>query len=475
MPRPPREVAGLVRAAGERFVEKSRAWLSGQHLKVLSAIERCRTAALGGHLDECSEGGHSTGLSYNSCRQRHCPKCPANTRQRWLEARRRELLPLRYRHAVFTRPRQLAALALQNKRVVDSLLFRSRAETLLQVARDPQRLGAEIGFFSVLHTGNQKLDHHAHVHWVVAAGGLSADHRRWVTPRYDNFFLPQDVLAEVFRGKFTAALPQAFVAGRLGFQGRLKPLAQRRAFAAFRRTLFRNKWVGDLRPPFGGPPAGVALPRPLHPPRRDLQPSSGVLHRRSAHFPLAGCGSRQPAAIDDARRGRVSAALLAPPVAAPLRAHSLLRLAGSSLPRPAAASVPTAAGLPATISDHNEWHNRTISQGLELSLVWRADAGRRRSQPGAAPAAFAATISRRRLMPPYTPAPQRGLLRPEPPSCASPTRCRAFLALRMLWQDQNHSLPRVITAPRGTAQPLCRPRTALDLPSGLLAEPIQNA
>ena len=182
MPRPPLEVADLVRAAGERFIEKSRAWLSGQHLKVLSAIERCRTAALGGHFDECTDCGHRPPISYNSCRNRHCPKCQANTRERWLEARRKELLPVRYLHAVFTLPRELAALAFENKRVIYSLLFRSSAETLLKVARDPKRLGAEIGFFSVLHTWNQKLDHHAHVHSVVAAGGLSADHRRWVTP-----------------------------------------------------------------------------------------------------------------------------------------------------------------------------------------------------------------------------------------------------------------------------------------------------
>ncbi len=144
-------------------------------------------------------------------------------------------------------------VAEQNKRVVYSLLLRTSAETLLEVARDPQRLGAEIGFFSVLHTWNQKLQHHSHVHCVLAAGGLSPSHSRWIEPRYDNFFLPKDVLAEVFGGKFVDALRQAFAQGRLGFYGQLRSLSQPRAFSTFLRTLFRNKWVVYLKPPFGGP------------------------------------------------------------------------------------------------------------------------------------------------------------------------------------------------------------------------------
>ena len=253
MERPSLELADLVRAAGERFVEESRGWLSGQHLKVLSAIERCRTAALGGHLDECSDCGHRSPISYNSCRDRHCPKCQANTRQAWLEARHKELLPVRYLHSVFTIPHELSPLALQNKWVIYSLLLRTSAETLLQVARDPKRLGAQIGFFSILHTWNQKIEHHVHVHCVLPGGGLSADHRRWIQPRSENFFLPKHVLAEVFRGKFVDALREAFAEGRLHFYGRLKFLSQPRAFNAFLRTLFRKKWVVEVRPPFGGP------------------------------------------------------------------------------------------------------------------------------------------------------------------------------------------------------------------------------
>ena len=151
MRRPPLEVADLVRAAGDSFIERSRKWITWKHVKVLLAIARCRTAALGGHLDECSRCGHRA-ISYNSCRNRHCPKCQAGACERWLEKRRRELLPTPYVHVVFTLPRHLAPLVLQNKKFIYDLLFRTSAETLLEVARDPQHLGAEIGFFSVLHT-----------------------------------------------------------------------------------------------------------------------------------------------------------------------------------------------------------------------------------------------------------------------------------------------------------------------------------
>src|SRR5258705_129305 len=179
MSRPPLEVADLVQAAGNTFIERSRKWITWKHVKVLLAIARCRTAALGGHLDECTRCGHRA-ISYNSCRNRHCPKCQAGARERWLEKRRRELLPTQYVHVVFTLPRHLAPLVLQNKKLIYDLLFRTSAETLLEMARDPQHLGAEIGFFSVLHTWSQKLDIHPHVHCVVPAGGLSLDHTHWL-------------------------------------------------------------------------------------------------------------------------------------------------------------------------------------------------------------------------------------------------------------------------------------------------------
>ena len=251
MDRPPLEVADLVRAAGDAFVERSRKWITWKHVKVLLAIRRCRTAALGGHLDECTRCGHRA-ISYNSCRNRHCPKCQVGARDRWLAARRQELLPTRYVHVVFTLPRRLAPLVLQNKKVIYDLLFRTSAETLVEIARDPQHLGAEIGFFSVLHTWTQKLELHPHVHCVVPAGGLSADHTQWIKPRYD-FFLPVEVLGAVFRGKFHEALKRAFHDGQLNFHGDLKLLARPKTFAAWLRPLFRKDWVVYSKRPFGGP------------------------------------------------------------------------------------------------------------------------------------------------------------------------------------------------------------------------------
>ncbi len=250
MHRPPLEVADLVRAAGRAFIEQSRRWITWQHIKVLRAIVRCRTAALGGHLDECTNCGYRAAISYNSCRDRHCPKCQANARDRWLEARRLELLPTRYVHVVFTLPHELAPLALQNKKIMYHLLLQTSAETLLEVARDPKHLGAEIGFFSVLHTWNQKLEHHPHAHCVVPAGGLSLDHSLWV-PSHSRFFLPIPVLRRVFRRKFVIALKSNFRQGKLGFYGNLKPLAHPKAFSAWLRTLFRHNWHVYSKRPFG--------------------------------------------------------------------------------------------------------------------------------------------------------------------------------------------------------------------------------
>src|ERR1700730_2715113 len=252
MSRPPLEVADIVRAAGEAFIERNRHWLHWKHIKVLRAIRRCRTAALGGHLDECMRCGHRVPISYNSCRDRHCPKCQTAARDRWIAARQKELLPTRYLHIVFTLPGRLTPLVLQNKKILYDLLFRTSAETLLEIARNPKRLGAEIGFFSVLHTWSQKLNIHPHVHCVLPAGGLSPDHTRWVRSR-ENYFLPKEVLREVFRGKFVDALQQAFQNGQLNFQGDLKLLAQPKTFAAWLRPLYRQDWVVYLKRPFGGP------------------------------------------------------------------------------------------------------------------------------------------------------------------------------------------------------------------------------
>lgn len=245
MKRPPFEVADIIRTVGRSFIEKHRSWLTGLHLKVLSAIERCRTAALGGHRDRCSRCGHTVAISYNSCRNRHCPKCQTNARDKWLAARTGELLPVPYVHVVFTLPHELAPLAFHNKKILYTLLFRTSAATLLEIAADPKHLGAEIGFLSVLHTWGQNLLHHPHVHCVIPAGGLSPDHKKWVHPRYP-FFLPVKVLGRVFRGKFVAGLKRAYQKGDLCLPGSLKPLAQGRTFHSLLRSLFRK--VGSSMP-----------------------------------------------------------------------------------------------------------------------------------------------------------------------------------------------------------------------------------
>jgi len=251
MSQPPFEVADIIRQYGNNFIAKHRSWLTWLHLRVLYAIAVCRTATLGGHLDRCSRCGHEA-ISYCSCRNRHCPKCQTNARDKWLAERSKELLPVSYVHVVFTLPHELSWLALQNKKVVYDLLFRTSAATLLEIAADPKHLGAEIGFLSVLHTWGQNLQIHPHIHCVIPSGGLTLDHQRWIHPRYP-FFLPVKVLGRVFRGKFAAGLKRAFRQGQLVFPGSLQALAGEKAFHAFLRPLFRQDWVVYAKRPFGGP------------------------------------------------------------------------------------------------------------------------------------------------------------------------------------------------------------------------------
>jgi len=251
MTRPLLEVADIVRAQGERFIENNFRWIHSAHRKVLRAIARCRTAALGGHRDQCPRCGYRA-ISFNSCRNRHCPKCQCGARDKWVAARQNELLAVAYVHVVFTLPHQLCQLALQNKRIIYDLLFRASAETLLEVAADSKHLGAQIGFLSVLHTWGQNLLLHPHVHCVIPAGGLSPDQIRWIHPRYP-FFLPVHVLGRVFRGKFVAALKRQFHMGQLTLAGSLQPLQNEKAFRSFLRPLFRQNWVVYSKPPFGGP------------------------------------------------------------------------------------------------------------------------------------------------------------------------------------------------------------------------------
>ena len=251
MKRPPWEVADIIRRAGRRFLDRYQERLTWPQVKVLKAIERCRTAALGGHRDQCDRCGHQA-ISYNSCRNRHCPKCQTNARDKWLAARQQQLLPVDYYHLVFSVPHALVPLMWQNKKVLFKLLFEASAETLLEVAADPKRLGAQIGFLSVLHTWGQTLQPHPHVHCVATGGGLSPDHLRWIRSP-NHFFLPVKVLSRVFRGKFVAGLRRAFRQNKLVFFGACRSMAHEKAFSAFLRTLFREDWVVYAKRPFGGP------------------------------------------------------------------------------------------------------------------------------------------------------------------------------------------------------------------------------
>jgi hypothetical protein len=247
--RPSLEVADIFRQYAESYLTHHSA--SPQQRRVMRDIQACRTAVLGGHVEQCDRCGHQA-ISYNSCRNRHCPKCQGPARARWLDARADELLPVPYFHVVFTLPGILAPLALQNPVGVYDLLLQSVAATLLEVAANPRRLGARIGFLTVLHTWGQNLMHHPHVHCVVPAGGLSPDGTNWVSGRAD-FFLPVRVLSRVFRGKFIGGLKAAFDDGALQFHGRLKPLATAAAMERLLDQSVRNEWVVYVKPPFGGP------------------------------------------------------------------------------------------------------------------------------------------------------------------------------------------------------------------------------
>jgi hypothetical protein len=217
----------------------------------MRAVELCRTAALGGHVERCSHCAHLR-VRYNSCRNRHCPKCQSLARARWLEQRKGELLPVPYFHVVFTLPEPIAALAFQNQKVVYDILFGATAQTLLTIARDPRHLGAQIGFFAILHTWGQNLLFHPHLHCVVAGGGLSADGERWIGCR-PGFFLPVRVLSRLFRRLFLTALQKAFDQRRLQFFSHLQPLNDAQAFATYLQPWRTAEWVVYAKPPFGGP------------------------------------------------------------------------------------------------------------------------------------------------------------------------------------------------------------------------------
>jgi hypothetical protein len=251
MSQPGLEVADVFRRHGPAWRAANTGHLSLAQRRVMTAIEVCRTAALGGHVERCEACAH-TRVAYNSCRNRHCPKCQWSAAERWMEARKAELLPVPYFHVVFTLPAALGAIAYQNKAKVYGLLFKAAAETLTKIAADPRRLGAETGFTAVLHTWGQTLDHHPHIHCIAPGGGLSPDRMRWVNCR-PGFFLPVRVLSRLYRRLFLEGLATLFDAGELSFFGDLSGLADRRAFLSVLASWRKREWVVYAKRPFAGP------------------------------------------------------------------------------------------------------------------------------------------------------------------------------------------------------------------------------
>ena len=251
MTAPALELGDIFRRHGPAYLTRFGASLSREQKQALRAIAVCRTAVLGGYVEQCDQCGYQK-ISYCSCRNRHCPKRHGQARARWLEQRAAELLPVEYFHVVFTVPQLVAPLALQNQRLVYGILFRAASETLLQIAADPRHLGARLGFLAVLHTWGQNLHPHPHLHCVVPGGGLAPDRSRWIACRRQ-FLLPVKLLSRLFWAKFIAYLQTAFRAGKLGFHGELKSLGEKLSFAQWLKRLTATEWVVYAKPPFGGP------------------------------------------------------------------------------------------------------------------------------------------------------------------------------------------------------------------------------
>jgi hypothetical protein len=256
MSRPALEVADIFRDHGPAWQIANAGHLSLNQLKVMSAIERCRTAALGGHVERCEDCSYTT-IAYNSCRNRHCPKCQGGAAKQWLAERAADLLPVPYYHVVFTLPAALCDIAYQNKAAIYDLLFKASAETLLTIAADPKHLGARIGITAVLHSWGSAMTHHPHVHMIVPGGGIALDGSRWLSCR-PGFFLPVRVLSRLFRRLFLKGLTAAHAADRLNFFGEHSALAKRQAFAAYLAPLRNTEWVVYAKRPFGGPEAVLA-------------------------------------------------------------------------------------------------------------------------------------------------------------------------------------------------------------------------
>ena len=253
MSRPTLEVADILRDHGQAWRQANAGHISLGQLKVMSAIERCRTAALGGHVTHCESCEH-TEIAYNSCRNRHCPKCQGAVARKWLAAREAELLPVAYFHVVFTVPGQIADIAYQNKSVIYNLLFKAAAQTLLTIGADSKHLGARLGLTAVLHTWGSAMTHHPHLHCIVPGGGLSLDGQHWVACR-PTFFLPVRVLSRLFRRLFLDKLAQLHADGQLVFFNKLHTLVNPQTFTQFLAPLRNTEWVVDARAPFAGPGA----------------------------------------------------------------------------------------------------------------------------------------------------------------------------------------------------------------------------
>jgi hypothetical protein len=256
MARPDLEIADIFRDHGPAWREVNRGQVSLGQLKVMNAIERCRTAALGGYVARCEDCSH-TAIAYNSCRNRHCPKCQGTAAREWLADRKAELLPVPYFHLVYTMPGVIAGLAYQNKAVIYDILFKASAKATLTIGADPKRLGAKLGMISVLHSWGSAMTHHPHVHMIVPGGGLSLDGQRWIACR-PKFFLPVRVLSRLFRRLFIEELFAAYAGGRLKFLGEHAGLASASAFKAFLKPFRRSEWVVYAKRPFGGPEAVLA-------------------------------------------------------------------------------------------------------------------------------------------------------------------------------------------------------------------------
>ena len=371
------EVAEIFRRHGKAYRQAQAGHLGRVERRVMGAIEACRTAALGGHVERCADCG-LVRIAYNSCRNRHCPKCQSLARAEWLAERQAELLPVPYFHVVFTVPAAVAEIAFHNKAAVYAIVFRAAAQTLCTIAADPRHLGAEIGVVAVLHTWGQNLHHHPHVHCVVPGGGLSLDGTRWIACR-PGFFLPVRVLSRLFRRLFLEQLQAAFEAGTLGFYGDLARLADQAAF---------ERHLGELAPARMGrlrqaalwqPRSGPRLSRPLHPSRCHRQQSARQARRRTGELPLAGLPAPRQAQGDDPCRQRVHPPLPLAYAAGWLPPHPPLWLPGQWPPPYQARPMPTASCCAAATAAATGRLSRALSTAHRrlaryLSVLWRRDA-----------------------------------------------------------------------------------------------------